>query len=376
MMRCGHTARAVGVVLGIGLAAGLMALEHTWRGSPRPEYGPLISDCDGALERLVIHYVSGALEITGQPCRDFLRQLPDTVTVTVVCPDEAAFAEFANAVGDVATHLEPLCVRHDMTSWSRDRWLAMAPRGPGEPPTLLAPDRETGGDIWPARKGDGRVAADLAGDADAGLTWQRSPLLFDGGDFVADAEIVLVSPQVLLRNVGMTVATAEELHEVLTRILQRRVVLLPHAPRHHAGMFAMPVGGGRALVGDPEAAATVLERTGQKPPDFADFSPQTRRAFEHVAEACREAGMDVYRIPVVPGKDGRTYLTYVNAILDERDGQRTVYMPVYNLAPSLNSAATAVWERLGYAVRPVDCSTTYRHGGSLRCLVNVLRRTP
>ena len=80
------------------------------------------------------------------------------------------------------------------------------------------------------------------------------------------------------------------------------------------------------------------------------------------------------RIPVVPGSDGRTYLTYVNVILDCRDGNRIVYMPVYDGVEELNRAAAEVWAGAGYEVRRVNCTTCYRHFGSLRCLVNVLSR--
>ena len=65
--------------------------------------------------------------------------------------------------------------------------------------------------------------------------------------------------------------------------------------------------------------------------------------FDAVARQCAAAGYRVFRIPVVPGVDGRTFVTYVNAILDERDGRRIVYMPVFRCAEVLNAAAAAVW---------------------------------
>ena len=79
-------------------------------------------------------------------------------------------------------------------------------------------------------------------------------------------------------------------------------------------------------------------------------------------------------MPVVPDRDGRTYLTYLNVILDDRAGKRVVYMPAYEGADELNAAAASAWEKLGFEVRRVDCTNTYKHFGSLRCLVNVLRR--
>ncbi|HVS37026.1 MAG TPA: hypothetical protein VMS17_15810, partial [Gemmataceae bacterium] len=72
--------------------------------------------------------------------------------------------------------------------------------------------------------------------------------------------------------------------------------------------------------------------------------------------------------------DGRTYITYVNAIMDVRDGKRTVYMPSFTFAAGLNAAATTVWTELGYEVKPVECDSCAPKFGTLHCLVNVLQR--
>ena len=73
---------------------------------------------------------------------------------------------------------------------------------------------------------------------------------------------------------------------------------------------------------------------------------------------------------MVPGRDGRTYLTYVNVIVDHSGETRTVYMPTFEGAEVLNRAAAEVWEELGFEVRPVDCTDCSGHYGSLRCLVS------
>ena len=78
---------------------------------------------------------------------------------------------------------------------------------------------------------------------------------------------------------------------------------------------------------------------------------------------------------MIPDRDARTYLTYLNVIIDEREGRRIVYMPSYTNASTLNASAADVWESLGYEVRRVDCTRPYIHSGSLRCLVNVLSRS-
>ena len=88
--------------------------------------------------------------------------------------------------------------------------------------------------------------------------------------------------------------------------------------------------------------------------------------------------------PVAPGH-GIRYITYVNVILDRIPpnaplntgaGKQVVYMSSFQGQDRLNTAATKVWQSLGYEVRPVDCTTVWQKGGTLHCLVNVIRRDP
>ncbi len=350
---------AIGLVLGL---AGLPSLLPPFRDAP-PRHGPLLPDSDGALEEIVIQYVPPAADIVTTAYREFLGGLPATVTVRVVCPDRDAFDDLARRMGTVACGLEPVLTGHPMTTWARDRWLALSTRG-GKGTLLLCPAVEAGEEVWPARAGDRRIAADLAA-ALPHVDARRSGLVFDGGDFVADAETVFVSPRVARRNPGLTSA---ELHRRLSTVLERNVVLLEHAPDHHAGMYLMTAGRRTALVGDPSLARDIV---GDGAPNDPDWSADTQARFDAVAEAVAGAGYRVVRIPVVPGRDGRTWLTGLNVILDGR----TVHLPVLRGAEPFNRASAGVWRSLGFTVRPVDCTATYRHFGSLRCLVNVLRRS-
>jgi hypothetical protein len=256
--------------------------------------------------------------------------------------------------------------------------------GEQESTRLLAPNDERAAGVWPERQGDRQVAEDIAAALGSGVTARRSPLFFDGGDFVADAETVFVTPSVLFRNLQLTVYSSDELRDVLHTRTGRQVVLLETAPDHHAGMFMMPVGERTVLVGDPSAAWEILDRgqAGAVPrPDLLpegihpDRSPETQRRFDAVADQCQAQGYRVVRMPLVPGDDGRTWLSYLNVILDERSGQRTVSLPVFDGAEELNKAAIAAWEELGFLVRPVNCTACAAHFGTLRCLVNVLRRS-
>ncbi len=339
----------------------------------------MLPDCEGGLRQAVIQYAPDSADVVLPTYRAFLPQLPGDVTVQVVCPDRPAYDDLLARVGATDCRLSPVIVGHPITAWSRDRWLALGASS-GQAAQLLCPRNEDGAAVWPAREGDERVGGDLAAALGSSVTWSRSDLCFDGGDFAADGETAFVRPAVLLRNLQRTVETREELLEHLETILQRRIVLFDRAPDHHVAMYLMPIGNRTVLVGDPRLAERLLAGSPDKEavdaylPGGPDFSAATAALFDAVAGQCQAAGYRVVRIPVAPGIDGRTYITYLNAILDQRDGRRIVYMPAFGPAAVLNRAATAVWAEQGYEVRPVDCTAASRNFGALHCLVNVLRR--
>ena len=257
------------------------------------------------------------------------------------------------------------------------RSLAMAPSGPGRPTTLIPPAGEAGAAVWAPRAGDQRAADDLAAALAPAADCRRSPLAFDGGDLLADASAVFVTPAVARRNLQRTHADAAGLRAALADLTGRPVILLDPAPDHHAAMFMAAAGDGTILVGDPSLARPFLESPASVGLwDVApDWSPETQALFDTVAAQVAAAGRRVVRIPVVCAPDGRTYLTYVNVIIDQRGGgARTVYLPTYRGADALNAAACRIWQSLGYTVRPVDCTTCHRRFGGLHCLVNVIER--
>ena len=397
----------VGVLLGLLAGSAILALTGGQVRGPAPA-GPILSECDGHLRELVLHYVPAARDVVVPVYRGFLGSLGSDTYVRVVCADEAAFKDFCAAVGKLRCHVTPILVRHPITAWSRDRWVALAPSQSGSATTLWSPRGEAGDEVWPARAGDERVGQDIASALKPAVAARRSALFFDGGDFLADGETVFVVPRVLQRNLQHTVNSREEFLAALSREFKRRIVLLDEAPDHHAGMFMVSVGNKTVLVGDPSLARQVSGLNIQHPtsniqhpmspeayaigcsmldvrcsmfgilnslPDGPDFTSSTQHRFDAVAAQCAAAGYRVIRIPVVPARDGRTYLTYVNVLLDQQGGRRIVYLPFYRGAEALNAAARAVWENLGYEIRPVDCTTAFRHFGCLHCLVNVLQRS-
>ena len=351
----------------VGVFIGLMAAVIFWstRRVEPAENPPrsLLADCEGAIDTLVLHYTHDARPVVMPIYRSFLRQLHPDVRVVVLCPSASDADEFVQAVGDVPCQLQTVLADHAMTSWSRDRWVSLPEKKNPAHVLLLRPLTERGRESWPARRGD-EQSAHTIGSALGGVSATRSDLLFDGGDFVCDAETVFVTPRVVTANVGTTVLDRAELQAKLEQWTGKTVVLLQTAPDHHAGMFLMPVGQRRILVAscrpmDPaatEAAALAATRC------------------DALASQLMTLGYQVTRIPVAVAADGRTYQTPLNAILDVRENRRIVYMPTYQDDTTITPAGRLIWESMGYEVRPVDCTTSYRHSGSLRCLVNIVSR--
>ena len=341
-----------------------------------PITGPMVSEHGGPIRTLVMQYTSGATFVW-PVYRQFLQYQPAGVTVHMVCPGAADFSEIQQAIGEVKCTVSPIFTGHEMTAWARDRWVELEPASPGGAITLLAPKGELQQEIWPQRAGDSRVAEDLAKALGPAMRSERSSLYFDGGDLLADAQFVFATSAVLRRNLQHTVTERQELIEKLEYDLRRRVILMDDAPDHHAGMYMMAAGNGRMLVGDPSLGAALLAADSPLLTAMEggpDFSPETQRHFDAVAKLAADQGYQVFRIPTVPGRDGKRYLTYVNVIMDVRDSRPIVYMPTYQDQAKLNAAAQGVWQSLGYQVFPVDCTTLWPQGGALHCLVNVLER--
>jgi hypothetical protein len=92
-----------------------------------------------------------------------------------------------------------------------------------------------------------------------------------------------------------------------------------------------------------------------------------------VAQELTLAGFDVRRVPLVPLDDGLTYVSYDNALLERRGGALHVYLPQFGF-PELDARGRAVYEELGAVVHPIDVTGIWPYNGTVRCLVNVLRR--
>ncbi|MFW5840630.1 MAG: hypothetical protein ACOCZE_08625, partial [Planctomycetota bacterium] len=303
---------------GLGAVAGMVVLGLVGLARPvTPQTAVTFSDCDGAIEQLVIQYTAESGEISGPIFAQFLPSLPSGATVYVVVPTAGDYRDLLARVGPVSCRIEPVETGHLMTTWSRDRWLAGL--GPDGRVWLLSPRHEDRWEIWPARAGDARIAGRIA-QAVPAVAYRRSELLFDGGDFVVAESKAFVAERVLIRNIQHTVADRAELISRLSDQLGREVIVLDDAPDHHAGMYIMPAGDGRIFVADPAAG---LGLYAEDPaaleallPAGADRSKKLQAGLDEIAARLTADGWDVLRMPILPGADGRVWLTPLNAILD------------------------------------------------------------
>ena len=365
------SAKLLGICL--GLALGMIALSRTnGHSDAGPRTGPMLSECDGAIRSIVIQYVAGA-DFAANIYRQLIPALPGDVRIYAVCPGPGDWDELSAALGNSSKRLTPIFTRHEMTAWSRDRWIALSPLDGQGPTTLAAPWAEAGAGIWLQRRGDQRIASDLAARLTPAVGFEQTGLYFDGGDLLADERSVFVTPGLIRRNLQQTARTRQELEQMIESVTHRHAILLEDAPDHHAGMFMMAAGDNRVVVGDPSLARPLLEPIDL--PGGADFSMETQRQFDSVADAASAAGYRVTRIPCVSAADGKTYITPLNGIIDQRDGVRTIYLPQYEHQDRFNAAARGTWESLGFRVVPIDVTGTFRYFGTLHCLVNVLEKS-
>ncbi|MFZ4578269.1 MAG: hypothetical protein ACOYOB_07715 [Myxococcota bacterium] len=383
--------------LALGLGAAVLAGRCTSVSQDAPvSKGQAVSEVAGSLAEVWLQYATDAQPIVGDAQADFLNALDaDTrIHVTVAkqqVPDLHSFLR-ARGLDGLGDRLRIVEVLGPVTPWTRDRALALA--GNALDLTLLVPpppDLE-----WERRRNDWSAVWQWA-RARGHTQVTKLPLDFDAGDLILADDVVLFDANLLAKNTRHGFRTHADLAKALHAWTGRPALCLGSrpgdVPRYHMAMYVMPTGSRRALVGDP-GLARALTGPGWRPGDLsveteqalvADDRAEVQAQFDRAAADLRAAGWQVARVPVV-AFDDRTYVTYTNAILETRpqlSGQgarRVVYLPVYAspngpaAAVGLDAAAVRVWQAEGYQVKPIRVAGTWRHHGTIGCLVNVLRR--
>jgi hypothetical protein len=354
----------IAAALALNAAAALVS-------TPPAEPLTALPDDRGAFAEVVLHAEPSSLDAVRPTYEDLLRALAPSTRVTLAVPDEAAERRvreaLAGATGDPA-RLRVVRAGKPITTWSRDRYTLL--EGTGRRPVLLVPPRI--GAAGPARANDWEVPFLLAKEASGEV--RVAPFHFDGGDLLVTRERVYATAALLAKNVGITVPDRAALLRLLERTLGRPALILgeraEEVPDHHICMILTPLPDGRVAVGDVREGAAWARRLAI--PD-ADASDATARRFDAVAAALERAGVGVVRVPLVPLRAPRVYVTYQNGIIEERGGASHLYMPTYG-HDALDRHAARAFEAAGFVVHAVRAEGIFRDQGSVRCLVNVLAR--
>jgi len=331
----------------------------------------LVSDVEGELDRIVVHYVRSFHDASFPTLADLFDALPRDTAVHVVVAERAEFDHLVDALDREGIappdELTAVVTGFSITPWAKDRFGTFHR---GQRPVLgLPPDRSR---IGGARGNDARVPELLCREID-GLDCEALPFRFEGGDLLSDGERIYVPANLPGRNPGRA---GDELLPTIAQVAGRDVTPIGDRPSdipdHHIGMVVTPLGNGVVAVADPDWGRALVGESPAAPIEVED-DEERYLPFRAVAAALEDEGLTVVRVPMVLTSTPRVYATYNNALVETRDDGRHIYMPVYDL-PELDGLAAGIFEDQGLTVHPIRVEDLYEHTGSLRCLVGVISR--
>lgn len=390
---------------------------------PRPTRPSLVPSADGAIERLLLTIPAYAVgsPVLRHAYRRLLAQLGSAVDVVALTHESVegeVTAWVAECGPDTAVVAAPDHLNFSV--WAEDGYVVITdPDGDGA--YLLEPFS------FP-RYGDSLVADFVANATDLRTT--QAPLYFQGGNvlvgddffllgadyparsraYVADGIVTpapgeslaalvrrlyseYLDPQRELVYVGATIPVPEQTERTVrldgeewTEMLYTGNEPGTAQPLFHIDMFITLAGRGddgryRLLVGDPRAAADILDQPLQ-PHAMAEV-------FDNVARILEQRGFDVRRNPLplvyLDDEEARVRVWYFatsNNALVATVPQPTVYLPTYGHGawPELTAtdeANRAVWEEVGFAAVDLgDFHPFAENLGAVHCITKYLRRSP
>ncbi len=361
-----------GSVAGFVLALGLSQLATRQRPLPAAR---LISDAHGALAEICVQYRMDFNPAAIETLADLFGGLADDVGIRIIVEQRAEF-EFLKQ--ELARHgvtrldrLSAVITGFSITPWARDRFGALT--ADGKPVIAVPPARSN----MPGPRGhDEQIPEILAGSL-IGATCRPLSFMFEGGDLLADEENAFIAANCLARNSPQDVDDRQGLLRRIGNDLGKRIVPIGETadavPDHHICMFLTPLGDNRVAVADPWLG---LEAYRQDPAgETVEVEMDTSRyePFRNVILSLEQQGFQVVRVPFLLTRTPRVFVSYNNVILERRGVEKRVYMPVYGV-PALDRAAGEVFSKEGWIVIPVRVAKLYRHTGSLRCQVGIIRR--
>lgn len=361
-----------------GVAAGLLLTAvFSWLpGERTPAQVALVNDVDGALAEIDIQYNPAFHEPSVETIADLLQALPATTKIHLVVEDRADFDTLSDDLarrGVLHPGLLPVVTGFPISPWAKDRFGTL--EADGAPVIALPPDRPAAGTT---RGNDGLVPEVLCRELDD-VSCHPLPFAFEGGDLLSDGERIYVASTMLARSQPTSAADRQALLDQVAATFGKPVLPVgvspDDVPDHHIGMFLTPLGQNVVAVADPDLGRRLYEALpAEQQTVQIETSEPPYEPFRYVLRAMEDAGLKTVRIPMLLTTTPRVYVTYNNAIVETRDGQRRIYMPTYGIEP-LDQLATAAFTGQGLEVQPVRVGELYENTGSLRCLVGVVRRT-
>jgi len=361
-----------GIVAGLALAICLSTLAGLQRSAPDAQ---LISDAHGAIAEICIQYRKDFNSDAIETVSDLFSGLADDVDIRVVVEDATEFEFLKKELSDRGVarldRLTAVITGFPITPWARDRFGAMTSEGK----TIIAvpPARSN---MPGARGNDERVPEILAAGL-SGTTCMALPFMFEGGDLLADEDHAFISANCLARNSPYDIDDRPELLRRMEGALHKRIVPIgktsEDVPDHHICMYLTPLGDKRVAVADPALGLELYRQI--RGNDTLDVETDTSKyePFLNVIRCMEQQGFEVVHVPFLLTCTPRVYVSYNNVMLERRNGEKKVYMPVYGI-PALDRAAGKVFESHGWHVVPVRVAKLYRHTGSLRCQVGIIKR--
>lgn len=364
-------------VAGGSIAGAVLAilLSSVLNGTNEPDrQTALMSDIDGSIKEICIHYSQAFHEDCIETYKDFLGAMPEDTVIRVVVEKQSEFDFLKSALSSIGhRQMSAVVTGYPVTPWAKDRFGSL--RGDDGKRVLALPPVNSS--VSGPRGNDGRVP-DLLAQRFSHIATERLSFFFEGGDLLCSGNTAYVAQTCLARNQPYDVDDREGLIERIARDLGRKVLVIgssqDEVPDHHIGMYLTPLGEGIVAVADPDLGEELYgngrDERGriEVEPDKTKYEP-----FRNVIRIMEAQGITVVRVPLVLTTTPRVYVTYNNAILETRNREKRIYMPVYDI-PELDKAAVGIFEAQGWRVIPVSVSKVYGYTGSLRCLVGIISR--
>jgi hypothetical protein len=344
-----------------------------WMGASdgTPDGAAVIDDTGGTICQVLTFFNLDTEPLTVPVYRQLFAALPVSIDVVVACESQAAVTKFLESCGAAGVmggrNLRLINIDQPISCWARDSLIARYNRATWEPANAFSPARADGlfTQRWLNEISLGKLMCQMGlipGVLENGLA-------IEGGNVLANARHAFVGGNHVPR--GFWGSEHRRWQAALERLCGREFVVLDdgkgRVPWDHLDMYCMPL----------DEQTVVVGRVVEGPFDLFE-------SCNGIALAWTTLGYRVVRLPLAqtehelndsPGKMRKVLTTYTNVLIEDRDGRRRVYMPVYGV-DALDREAEMTYRNLGFDVRMINFSSLLPLNGSIRCFVNVLRRSP